>query len=226
MKANHNHVIVKVDEDYDQVRGIYVGLTNNNKGYNAPRTGTVIAAPDEIVFRGKQIRAIRKHHEDVGETNIRLIQYYTKISNHYGTTAELKEGDKVWFPSSVMMNDLNDCGEYKSIPYHYIYCASREDEVVMCNGYLLVEPVIEQKNMFSIDGNDKVTEMWGVIKYLGSLNKGYIGYPDIEDVDELKAGMKIVFNKAFQTPLENDLHKRFDKNYFIMHRKDVLGYED
>jgi co-chaperonin GroES (HSP10) len=62
------------------------------------------------------------------------------------------------------------------IPYHSLYCVEREGELIMCNGYVLVEPVEQEIDL----GLMKIPEMLkknelhvGKVYCTGSYNKEY-----------------------------------------------------
>ena len=104
----------------------------------------------------------------------------------HDTDVEIREGDEVYFNYLDNINSfIYKCKDeiYKLIPYSSIILAKRKDEVVMCNGYLLLESVTKEKpsNVY-IPKEEEYRE--GIVKHAGSLNKMYYQVIMYNDIDK------------------------------------------
>lgn len=111
------------------------------------------------------------------------------LSMQWDVDMELQVGDIVFFngmESSNAVEILCEGTTYKLIPYQDIYCAKRGTEVIMPNGYVLLEQVFtENTSPLAVDKKGEVDKTKGIIRYVGCPPKAYQRkeYCDIKDLE-------------------------------------------
>lgn len=183
---------------------------------HAPTIGEVVKIPNRLVFDRKS----------------------TMRTTEFDVDMELKVGDMAIYhylaPENCIMRKeyvVVDKQIYFIVNYDQIFCAKRGDEVVMVNGYILVEPVVEDvfKSSLLITPDtlkDKNSPVEGIVRYIGTPVRNYLYEKDIqENADEPKVGDTIMFTQDSDIPLQYDLHASLDgkKKFFRMQRKDIFG---
>lgn len=158
------------------------------------------------------------------------------------TNIELEIGDVVWhtFMEVDTMIDILVDDEpdelYKLIRYDDIYLAKRGDELIPLNGYCLCEEIKKEQssNIEVISVVDDMTAnphgvdmTRGKIAYIGRPNKKYrIGLTeaDLDGEDIIEVGDIIIKRRSdHHIRLEEDIHNKLDKMYFIIQRKDMYA---
>lgn len=131
--------------------------------------------------------------------------YYERgdsLSMPWDTDMELQVGDTVFFNAIESRNSVEIICEgktYKLLPYQDLYCAKRlgkiwrgvggataEYEVIMLNGYVLLERVyLENVSPLAVSKDAGIDKTRGIIRYVGSSPKEYQRkeYSDIKDLD-------------------------------------------
>jgi len=131
--------------------------------------------------------------------------YYKRgdnLSMQWDVDMELQKGDIVFFNGMESSNAVEIICEgtiYKLIPYQDIYCAKRlgkiwrgiggataEYEVIMLNGYVLLEQVyLENKSELAVSKQGEVDKTRGIVRYVGRPPKEYQRkeYCDIKDLE-------------------------------------------
>lgn len=141
--AMPNNVIVEVEEALDSTVE-YGSLKLDIDPYYNPTHfariyGTVVAVPQGKVY------------SDEGNEIEPLVQVGDKIYFHYLTTSE--EANCIW-------------GNYYRVPYFWIFCISRNEEIIPVGGWTLCERIVEEDfTEIEIDGVKMyVVEQDGIIK--------------------------------------------------------------
>jgi len=144
---------------------------------------------------------------------------------------ELQIGDLVWFSSMESKNAVEIVCEdklYKLLPYSDMYCVKRqpdaisthgflhtwawEDEVIMLNGYVLLEPLyLENKSFLAVDKQGDIDKTRGIVRFVGKPNREYISACYV-DFPELNLGDEVLLSP--NTPL------------FYLERKAYLSFFD
>jgi len=118
--------------------------------------------------------------------------YYKRgdsLSMPWDCNMELQVGDTVFFNGMESSNAVEILCEgitYKLIPYQDIYCAKRGTEVIMLNGYVLLERVfLENKSELAVSKQGEVDKTRGIVRYVGRPPKEYQRkeYCDIKDLE-------------------------------------------
>ncbi len=158
-------------------------------------------------------------------------------SMEWVTDFECKEGDRVIFGYFAFTEAFRDAdprwikcnGEiYILVFYGLMYLAQRGEEVIMLNGYTLVEPVQDEvdTNLFLPKHLKRSTnKQRGIVRYLGSLNREYSNHRYTPDDDSLKVGDLVTMDRYCNIPLEYDLWRTFDKDktFYRVQRTFISG---
>lgn len=216
VKPINNLVIVKPNPDNTSLKVgkgfiLYLATQYDPLRY-ATTTGVVVKVPDKLDNFEISSNASLQYDTDlevqVGDTVI--FHYLTRDAN-------VRDG------RILTINDE----EYFQIRYDRLFCAIRNDEIIMLNGTLIVEADREElESEFLITQHtNKKSQTRGVVRYAGSPLKGYRDFPDDGgDLDEVAVGDHIIFRSVDALPLQNDTQQLIDrgKTYYRMQRRDVL----
>ena len=150
-----NKVLIEFDESEveETVGGIYTkGVKEHAFAKNTVRRGKVIKTCERIV-------PTRNEYDfTMWQTEIQIIP-----------------GDEVWINYFDMLNSYSlhhDDTTMKLIPYTSIICAVRDGEVIMCNGYTLLEDYEEEEGFGDFTWKEKMADQ-GIIRYIGQPNEMY-----------------------------------------------------
>lgn len=150
-----NKVLIEIDESEveETVGGIITtGIKKFSFAKNALRRGTVVKTCKEII-------------PTRNESEFTLWQ----------TDVQIKRGDVVYLNHFDMLNSYYISFEgrlMKIIPYASIICAMRNQRVIMCNGYALLEDYTETFTYGDVEIKKKLDDQ-GIIRYIGKPNKMY-----------------------------------------------------
>ncbi len=204
---------------------------------------------DKILFQdGRELHIDptyepEKHHQTSGivhtvPDSLHFDLKDMEFSMEYDVPIELKKGDKVFFHylqiSDAIKNKMLLTIEGKLhifVRYDSCFCALREDEMVMLNGWMLLEPfgtteeltsnVIDTKLPFH---RRKPHPLKGEITSIGTPVKQYLWNKHESDKNiNVSLGDKVMFLPHSDIPLEYGLHQKLDKVYYRVQRKDLLN---
>lgn len=212
MQPISNWVIVKVTKKNDEIKvgdkTLYLD-TSFEKEKNIERYAEVVFPPKRLNF---EVRGAARMEQEVD--------------------MELRTGDIVYFHFNTLLVSekdqrfiIKDNEKLYFIPYNSIYCAKRRDDVVMINGWVLVEPKEEQvKTILELPKylRNKESMQVGTVKYIGNHVRKYFNYPGVEDSLEINKGDVVFFDSEDSIPMEYDTHNTLGKLY-RMQRKDILA---
>lgn len=230
----NNYVIIKPDMDMGGTNVDSFSVdTSFTPHAHVPRTGTVIAVPDELIF---------------DEDSVRFMPWETKM--------ELKVGDEVTYHylSAMTAEDKHaprwfefNGEKYYFIKYDRIYTAKRRwhvkkvgnvyyevdphDIIICLNGFVLVEPIQDQellqyeKHIVIPDVKDAT---FGIVRYMGSLVTNYGKmYKDWHgpDTDRVNIGDTVVMDNNCNIPLQYSFHANIEDNkeFYRVQRRYLLG---
>lgn len=210
----NNYVLVKPHNNFtDSNVGLRIDKTFNPH-LHAARTGVVVAVPQKLIYR-----------HNLGPDSM-----------PWDTDMELKVGDEVTYHYlAAMTAEENTHTRYLTvgdemyyfIKYDRIYTAKRGDNIIMLNGFILVEPVRDLAlNKFKsvLDIPLRQDKYFGVVRYVGSkvrdYNKIYKKFHG-PDRDNIQPGDVVVMDEVCDIPLEYDLHATLDegKVYYRVQRR-------
>lgn len=244
-----NYVAVKADEDYDNYQvdgrdtGIKSGLAFGTAGQRVSIFGTVVKAPNKLVFLGDEIRETRNIYGDSeqGTDEADLLKHQSVL---YDVPVEVKAGDRVMYfyknHMDAYRNNMvihTDEGPVMIMRYDTLTAVLlSEDELYPLNGYLFIElkekatdkqttagiHLLEKTHM-GVKFKNKMSI--GKVIEVGSLVNGYIEFlneaPD--DATEFKNGDFIYFDARMTRNLQFNLHQTLKTPRIVLHRKDIYG---
>jgi len=184
-----------------------------------------------------------KHHQTSGIVKtVPDSLYFEKsdmeFSMEYKVPIELKEGDKVFFHylqiSSAISNShllTIDGKQHIFIRYDQCFCAVRDEEFVMLNGWMLLEPIDQEDkpqpkyiNTRLPKSRRKKDPLRGKILYLGDPVSEYLwGGEETDDGINVDAGEVVTFLPESDIPLEYNLHRTLSEVYYRVQRKDLIN---
>jgi co-chaperonin GroES (HSP10) len=184
-----------------------------------------------------------KHHQTSGIVHtVPDSLYFNKkdieFSMEYQVPVELQKGDKVFFHylqiSSAINQKLLLTIEGKLhifVRYDQCFCAIREGEMIMLNGWMLLEPYDYEEQIQSEVINTKLPSnrrkhhpLKGVISHIGDPVSEYLwGKHETDKGINVDKGDKVMFMPFSDIPLEYNMHQKLDKVYFRVQRKDILN---
>lgn len=194
-----NRVLIEYnDEEYSTTEGGILVVREFDFAAHSVRRGKVIKLPEKLT-------CIRND----------------ALSMPWETELEIKVGDEVYlnhqafyhcYPFTLKEKTL------KLIDYSGIIFAKREDEIIMCNGYVMLEKQIETKKFREVEFKRENKNL-GIVKAVGKpngLRKDYDMKTKRETLIldsqiELKVGQKVFIHepdKVFE--LEDYAHAKFD----------------
>lgn len=212
LKILNNNVLVMPDYEHYETTG-ETGLkldTSYEVQKHAPTSGIVISVPDQLNYS--------KNKLDRGVLA-------------FNTTMDVLPGDRVIFGYNVFGNAISD-GRFMNdlifIKYDSLFCAIRNNRVIMLNGYVIVEAIEDNINGDDFQVPDYMATVnsytKGKILHVGKGNKEYRYYPHIgPDSDEFKPGQDVLFNMQYSIPLQYQMHSILDtkKELYRMQQKDI-----
>lgn len=145
--------------------------------------------------------------------------------------ADVQIGDKVYFHYlSTFDENSRIYGNYYRIPYCWIFCVVRDNDIIPIGGWTLCEKVVENENEFEdVEVNgvkiNATTSKSGLVTSVEKVYSTriseikYIGKP-LKNFDSLnlKKGDKVVIDK--NTNFENVIE---GKTYYTVRQGDILG---
>lgn len=177
-------------------------------------TGVVVKRPQETYYNPTDSK-----NSVEWITDIELQEGDRVIYGYFGFTEAFREADPKW----VMCQ-----GEiYILVFYGLCILAQRNDLVIMLNGYTLIEPLEEElpqaKNLilpsYLKNARTKLfKKQRGIVRYLGSRNRGYTNERYTEDDDSLKVGDTVTLDRHCNIPLEYSLFQTFGEKGKTLYR--------
>jgi len=163
----YDYVLVEYDPNLTKTTSggiIFVSETYADEAGNINRMGTVVIPPKHLFFYRPNNTTEQK------ENGPRL-----QRSMRWQTSVEIMKGDQVWFDHMEAINAYRYTYQgrhFKTIKYDSIIAAKRGDEVIMCNGNILLEE-IEESTEFQGFSKKRTIQGKGKVAYIGSRNNAY-----------------------------------------------------
>lgn len=156
-------------------------------------------------------------------------------SLRFDTAMEVRVGDRVYFEYMAhMMADTygrwvhTEQGLMMLCKYDDLILAKRNGEIIMLNGYVLVENEIKKADdRFQIHDKENKTRShaFARVHYYGGRNKAYLEQRGISDGHEIAES--ILYDPRHAKELEYGLHRIFDGRRLLrIQRKDIYGAVD
>lgn len=215
-----NYVLVEVDflrhkkVSYDSGAEIIIDYTFEPEQH-ALTHGVVATIPEALYFNSKDYDSL---------------EFLTDI--------DVKVGDQVFF-HYIQINKadrgrqlfIENGKTYIFISHDSLFCGIRNDEVVMFNGWLLLNPIAkaietdQEAVLVRPDDKESFHPLMGEIEHIGSPVKKY-WYGTETDTDsgiEVEKGDLVAFLPHSDIPLEYPMHQSLNKKYYRAQRKELLG---
>ena len=210
--------VVKMDSVKAGDKKLYVDTTFKPE-WHQEVICEVIATPRYLVF---------DRNKPVGE------------SMEWQTTVQVKPGDIVWARALMVQKGKEDflieCDgiNYFLLDYADLYLKKDKTDVVMLNGWVLLEPIYVEPKEIVVDGKviylenvAKPDEGFGVarqtqfgrIKHLGKPIINYYYADTTFDDDFCRVGDIIMFTTSHNVRLEHELHRHFSGEDLIVSRR-------
>jgi len=215
-----NFVAIRPYEGNDEIEmpsgvKLYIDTTFEPQKH-AGVVGEVMKVPEKLVFQpGKGMGTLQ-----------------------YDTDMELKVGDKAFYHYLVPENCIEasrflevEDEVYLLVPYDEIFLAERGEEVIMTNGWILAEPILENAFESSLimrpeSSTNIPSPREATVAFVGQAVRKYLHDKTINETEsQVEPGDKIAYMPNSDIPLEYDLHASFrgKKVFYRMQRKDILG---
>lgn len=267
-----NMVLIKPDPHYEtyHLKGNDTGLIVSNFEYENGKkmsikerhysvTGTVYAVPDKIVCNTKKVVDISKKvpfktiNEEVVISDRSLMAQkdnLIKDSLQYGTTVELKVGDRVRYSYTAHQKSVDNNMEAETeegqmffIPYDKVFCVVNEDlfPTKMVNGYVAVKSTVNKQiqdvdgvsglssdsGLFIVKNNKDIKNRKGMkvsCILSGTPLESYFAMPEYgpDSHDEINPGDELIIDPRGKQRLEPYLHQHIEEDVFLIHRRQII----
>jgi len=180
-------------EGYRPYRGMVLIRPVSKEGATT-KAGVIVGFDPDAKYVDEEGSHIADMTSTVGTVIALPIHHWTE---GYTIENELQVGDQVWFNyfSSLHGTDVWVGKElYRLIKYDGLVAARRGGEIIILNGYVLLEEVMEEKKDNSIwSPAHKLTDR-GIIRYLGG--KRVYDIPALTDDIDLNVGDTVLLRKG------------------------------
>jgi hypothetical protein len=234
-KLSHNSFLVLPDPNFTDLFGLKL-----YDGFDTARRfsvyGKVYQCPSTIIKPKKNPLCGRL-------PNFVLANRQRKLNHHtseFNNDTTIINGDTVCFSYNQHFSEKwidKSISENPLILVHTdsVYMVIRQEEIIMYNGYIWVEPIQHTKEEFM---NPQNAQLWsaknssklgyGVIRYAGLPNNQYRDEQDkYQDFSQAEVGQQVFFRKT-AAAVEWQAHQKMNKlssiPYLRIQRKDILGY--
>lgn len=209
MKSGPNHILVKIkatfDDEFvtDSGLKLYKDVTFDEE-WHLTSSGEVVAIPD----------ALNRNHQLL--INSESGKPYTAAD----IEPDVQVGDTIHFHYMANMPEhriMLEDGLHLRVPYGYVFCAIRDEEILPIGSYTFIEEIEEREDLgMLINPFSKKRMDAGIIRHIGKPLKG-------EELPwtgerEVCLGDKVVFT--------TDVEQRetvLGDEYIIIYQQDILG---
>lgn len=112
------------------------------------------------------------------------------------------------------------------VPYSSLYLAMRNNQIIMLNGYMLMEQISKKSKFGSILAPNEYEFKKGnrraIVRYMHEPNLEYIYQSHVDD-DIMSEGDQVILSYGFNRKAENELHKILDKDYLVVQRYQIAA---
>lgn len=226
-----NYVLVEIAGAYiTKVGSLIVESYQKERAANC--YGVVRAVPEKLLYFKKEIDSIKN---EFGGTNncpldrVEEIQELNKRSLAWDTDMEAKVGDSIVMKYTIFNSAYKEGRVFEFgkkllilVPYDFILVALRGDEIIPLNGQLVLTPVTKKhEGAINLDYEPEVAQI-GVIEFIGSPVRGYLGSDDSDD-DFYQKGDTVLFKRNSNVLLEEKVFRQLDKPFVRLQRRHLLG---
>jgi len=182
---------------------------------HAQTRGIVRSIPEGLYFNNKDI--------------MESVEYLTDI--------EVEVGDQVFFhylQINIAISEkkvlIEDGKFFIFIRYDSLFCAIRNNNMIMLNGWMLLEPIERAVNKESKvittlpRDRQKKDPLKGKIIHVGTPVKEYFyGKVEADNGIDVKKGDTVIFLPHSDIPLEYSMHQSLKEVYYRVQRKELLS---
>lgn len=223
MTILNNHVLIKPDKDYTELKTGLKIVDAANTHLHVSTKGTILVAPNNLLYLGYEIPKLNRNDQN----DVQRIRDINDLSMPHDTDMEVKKGDRVVFNWVFQMDKPDLFNGNILIPYSELFCRINDDEIYPLNGNILVEQVKKDVVMGGIKVGEKTSDTEGVVRYAGCLNRDYLTLPmqaKCSDDPRIQVGSRVFFEKNGLSRIEYQLYNDFsDVVLWAGFRKDILG---
>jgi len=242
MILQNNVVMILPDKNYTQDGEIKLSDVFEPARHWAIK-GKVVAVPEKLICFRERIAELKETQKGARDPIVQQeIQELMRHSLEFDTEMEVQVGDEVMFRYMNRLSAVEDgevlgrdiLGEQGVIMVSYdeLYLIKRGEDVIMLNGWILVEPIqYTKEELIELGGGFKKFVKTdekpgvGIVRVKGTPNKGYV--EGIEEGPDVEVGSEILFRHSLAVPIEYKYHKELNEGkhaFYRMQRKDILAY--
>lgn len=244
IKPINNQVLIRLTRRGDEIElsnGHKLHLdTSYNEEEHRPVVGEVIAVPAKLKFVDGDLSSMPwKTEMQLQKGDIVIIRRPAVSSCFIQNSGRIieQDGEQYLFIkySDIILAKRQLSRDTEN--FQTVEVDGNKMAVIMLNGFMLLEPDEEEYKTFlelpkSVRRLSKLT---GTVRFIGMPNLAYQKMVDATSQDttlppdyyfDVQPGDKVVFHKAADIPLEQDLHQSFegrDKKYFRCQRHKLLA---
>jgi co-chaperonin GroES (HSP10) len=211
-------------EGYRPYRGMVLIKPVSKEGATT-KAGVIVGFDSDAKYVDEEGSHIADMTSTVGTVIALPIHHWTE---GYTIENELQVGDQVWFNyfSSLHGTDIWVGRElYRMVQYSGMVAARRGDQLIILNGYVLLEDVEEKKGSDSIWSPTHKDHTRGIIRFMGS--KREYDLPQLTDDIDIAIGDEVLLRKgAHIIPMERQKYlATFDNQrmYRRVKRSDIVA---
>ena len=213
--------------------------------YHQSVVNEVVSTPKFLTYGKKKVFKEMElfWDEKVMHHRTEQVACHNSIGMPWRTPMELMRGDVVWVSSQAMRN-LDEHGDfllcegerYYIFPYYNIYLKRKGQDIHMLNGWILVEPVIEDSDIkqrvekAGMIYADKSHEHYesrpdrrGIVRFMGLPITEYEDEEAAGGDVEVSIGDTIVFKWGVNRRIEHEYHSIFSQPYIVSRRRNIAA---
>lgn len=224
-----NRALIKIPYGNNKVRlssGVEVNIdVTFNPGKHVDVYGEVVALPLSKISRqycGVEMSEVLEYDNDI-DIQIGDIVYFDYLTSliALGLMAD-KDADEGADIDTMYINVDNSV--YVFIRLDQIFLSVRGKEIIMHNGYLLVENVDKKNDLCKYMIDKQIESNVGIVRYLGGCNRSYLSSRSC-DTRDININDRVIFRDFNNQYLENQLHISLleGKGLYKMQRRSIVG---
>lgn len=153
-------------------------------------------------------------------------------SHPYKVEVEAKPGDLVVFHFLCVQTALNDGRVFMKdgrkfvfLPYEELFFSLRNGEVIPLNGWIFVEPDVEEikSSIIDLSFTKKKSVTHGTVRFAGAMVDEYKDVPWSDH--PIDVGERVIFKDIEAIPIQDDVHAVL-KGMYRMHRIDAYVVDE
>lgn len=249
LRIKRNYLLVKPDMDHEKVNlknsegqkfgELYIESTNETEARHYAITGTVLAIPEQLTYRGRSVDELRKRTGSNFTTDeIKELQELVKESMEIDVEQELRVGDKVWFEYIAQLNgetqklkvEIEGHGTCLLMRYDKIFLYERDLKIFPINGWIFIKDLEGNRDLGNglmlPDTIDVTPRGVGEVVRVSSPVRHYMEARHNCGRVDAKPGMKVRYRPNAWSPAEYSLHETLGlEGLKKIQQKDIIAIE-